>query len=149
MPSGRLKLERRLLGKLNRLGSDALGDSAVLQSVHQLSLELMETRVARLVAQTGPGTSWDSATLSTLINDLSDLIPLTQEQGFSGLEVLAVRLWHHLQWMRDEDASSPLDLDLPARASQDLLRMLHELAVGVVKPPNPDVLSALRGFDGL
>lgn len=149
MPNERLKLERRLLGKLNRLGSNALNDAAVWQSVQQLALELMETVVARLVARTGPGAVLNPSTLSPLIDDLTALIPLAQEQGHSGLEVMAVRLLHHLQWMLGHSEFEPVDAELPARAAQDLLRMLHELAVGVIKPPNPDLISVLRGFDGL
>ena len=149
MPNERLKLERRLLGKLTRLGGDALSDAAVWQSVHQLALELMETLVARLVARTGTDAGLNPTTVPALIDDLTALIPLAQEQGHSGLEVMAVRLLHHLQWMRGHAEFEPDHAQLPARAAQDLLRMLHELAVGVIKPPNPDLLSALRGFDGL
>ena len=33
--------------------------------------------------------------------------------------------------------------------AQDLLRMLHELAVGINKPPNPEVLLSLQGANRL
>ena len=146
MPNERAKLERRLLGKFNRLGTQALEDDAVLQSIHQIALELLEPRVLHLndlCTQPAPSTE-DIA--SSIVAELHSIASIAHEQGLSGLQVLAEELINHVLAL---SAQTEPDTSLTLFGAQDLLRMLHELAVGVNKPPNPEVLLALQGANRL
>ena len=149
MTNERQKLERRLLGKLSRLGNKALDDPAVLQSVHLLSLELMETFVLRLIEKTSFPSPWSAESMHQVQDDLLSLIALTQEQGHSGLGIMAQRFQAHIHWMQVNGLQDPQDSELASKTAQDLMRMLHELAVGIIKPPNAQLLSALRSPNSL
>mgnify|MGYP000081269833 FL=1 len=83
---------------------------------------------------------------SSIVDELHSIASISHEQGLSGLQVLAEELINHVLTLT---AQTDPDTSLTLFGAQDLLRMLHELAVGINKPPNPEVLLSLQGANRL